>query len=108
MVSSSDCRDWLFRQPGHSFAMSSDAIPYELKRLIYEFVDLQTIKSLRQVSKAWASVGVELLLLPTFRVTSHSHDLQRLIGIGSNPTLSLQATKVISRIAFQNSGWDPR
>jgi hypothetical protein len=88
--------------------MATDTIPYELKRLIYDYVDLETIKSLRQVSKAWASVGVELLLLPSFNIKSHSLDVQRLIDIGSNPTLSLQAPKVIRKVIFQNSGWDPR
>lgn len=88
--------------------MAPDTIPYELKRLIYDYVDLQTIKSLRQVSRAWASVGVELLLLSSFHIKSHSLDVQRLIDIGSSPAVSLQAAKTIKRIVFQNSRWSPR
>jgi hypothetical protein len=88
--------------------MAPDTMPYEVKKLIYDYVDLQTIKNLRQVSKSWASVGVELLLLPTFHVKSHAHDVKRLIDIGSNATLSLQATKVVKKLVFQNSEWDPR
>ena len=83
-------------------------IPYELKRLIYDFVDLETIKSLRQVSKAWASVGTELLLLPSFFVKSHSVDTHRLLDIGSSPAVSYQAAKTIKKVIFQNSGWNPK
>ncbi|KAG0652173.1 hypothetical protein D0Z07_1322, partial [Hyphodiscus hymeniophilus] len=86
--------------------MASNTFPYEIKRLIYDYADLPTIKSLRQVSKAWALVGVELILLPTFHINSHLHDVQRLLDIGSHPTLSLQAVKVINKLSFQNTGWD--
>jgi hypothetical protein len=87
--------------------MAPDTIPYEIKRFVYDYVDLQTIKSLRQVSKAWASVGLELLLLPSFFIKSHSVDVRRLIDIGSRPVVSRQAAKTIKKVIFQNSGWDP-
>jgi hypothetical protein len=90
-----------------SLAMAQDTIPYELKRLIYDYVDLETIRSLRQVSKAWASVGLELLLLPSFFVKSHSVDVKRLRDIGTGPVVSNQAAKTINKVIFQNSGWIP-
>jgi hypothetical protein len=88
--------------------MAPDAIPYEIKRLIYDYVDFKTIKSLRQVSKAWASVGIELLLLPSFFIKNHSIDVRRLLDIGSSPTVSHQAAKTIKNIIFQNSRWSPK
>lgn len=88
--------------------MAPDTIPYELKRLIYDYVDLQTIKSLRQVSKSWASVGLEPLFLPTFFVKYHSRDVQRLIDIESAEATRFQAKKTIKKLIFQNSGWNSR
>jgi hypothetical protein len=72
-------------------------LPYEVKRLIYNYVDLETLKSLRLVSTSWAVVGLELLLLPSFVVKSYS------IDIGASPNVSRQAGRVIKTIKFCNS-----
>jgi hypothetical protein len=88
--------------------MAEVFIPNEIKRLIFEYLDLDSIKNLRQVSSSWAAVGCELLLLPTFGVKSYSVDIPRLISIGSSPELSRQAVKVVKTIAFGNINWDPR
>ena len=73
--------------------MAEVIIPYEVKRLIYEYLDLDNIKALRQVSSSWAAVGSELLLLPTFGVKSYSVDIPRLISIGSSPGFSPKRPK---------------
>ncbi len=78
-------------------------LPCEVKRLIYEHVDLEILKSLRLVSTSWAAVGLELLLLPSFVVTSYSLDVRRLSDIGICPNVSRQAARVIKTIKFYNS-----
>jgi hypothetical protein len=88
--------------------MARDIFPYEIKRLIYDYVDLQTLKCLGWVSKAWASVGLELLLLPSFFVKSYSIDLHRLIDIGKSPTVSRQATNVLKKTIFQSKRLGPQ
>ena len=78
-------------------------LPYEVKRLIYDYVGVETLKSLRLVSTSWAVVGVESLLLPSFTVRSYSLDIPRLIGIGASPNVSRQAARVIRKIKFYSS-----
>jgi hypothetical protein len=78
-------------------------LPYEVKRLIYDYVDLETLKSLRLASASWAVVGLELLLLPSFIVKSHSIDVPRLVSIGASPNVSRQAAKVIKKVKFYSS-----
>ncbi|PMD36441.1 hypothetical protein L207DRAFT_568700 [Hyaloscypha variabilis F] len=84
----------------------STNLPYEVKRLIYDYVDLETLKSLRLASASWAVVGLELLLLPSFIVKSHSIDVPRLVSIGASPNVSRQAAKVIKKVKFYSSDWD--
>jgi hypothetical protein len=78
-------------------------LPYEVKRLVYNYVDLETLKSLRLISTSWAVVGLELLFLPSFVVKSYSIDIPRLIDIGASPNVSRQAARVIKTIKFYNS-----
>jgi hypothetical protein len=87
--------------------MAEVILPNEVKRLIYEYLDLDSIKNLRQVSSSWAAVGCELLLLPSFNVKSYSVDIPRLISIGSSPELSVQAAKIVKTISFRSIDWDP-
>jgi hypothetical protein len=85
-----------------------DIFPYELKRLIYDASDLSTLKALRCVSKAWASVGADLLLLPTFSLRSYAHDLSRLLSISRSAVVGPRAAHTVSTLIFQSNGWDPR
>lgn len=78
-------------------------LPYEVKRLIYGYVDIETLKSLRLVSTSWAAVGLDVLLLPSFIVKSYSIDIPRLISIGSSLDASRQAARVIKKIKFYSS-----
>jgi hypothetical protein len=78
-------------------------LPYEVKRLIYDHVDFDTLKSLRQVSTSWAAVGLELLFLPSFIVKSYSIDIPRLINVGTSPDVSRQAARVIKTIKFNST-----
>jgi hypothetical protein len=87
--------------------MAEDILPNEVKRLMYEYLDLDSIKNLRQVSSSWAAVGRELLLLPSFTVKSYSVDIPRLISIGSSPEFSEQAAKIVKTISFRSIDWDP-
>ena len=84
-----------------------DNVPYEIKRLIYDRIDFQSLKSLRQVSKAWASAGLSLLLLPEFRINS-SRDIDRLSSISTSPDVSREAARTVRSLIFQSRGWDPR
>lgn len=83
------------------------SLPHEIKRLVYDFADLETIKALRLVSHSWAAVGIELLFLPTFVVKSYAIDLQRLIDIGSIHRIAVQAAKTIRTIEFSDNQYDP-
>jgi len=78
-------------------------LPYEVKRLIYEYVDLETLKSLRLVSASWAVVGLELLFLPCFTVKSFSIDVPRLVSIGASPIVARQAARVIKKVKFYST-----
>lgn len=87
--------------------MALDSVPYEIKRLIYDYADLQTIKDLRQVSKSWASVGLNYLLLPGFNIKS-SNDVDRLSSISTSDRVAQYAAKTVKCLIFQSRGWDPR
>jgi hypothetical protein len=84
-----------------------DLLPQELKLLIYNHVDLQTLKTLRQASPSWAQAGLPFLLLPTFNIRS-SFDTHRLLSISRSPNLSHLASRIIKHLTFQAHGWDPR
>lgn len=84
-----------------------DVLPYEVKRLIFDHVDLLSLKQLRLVSKSWATVGAEALLIPTFSVKSYSVDFDRLSKIGQSPAILRHAAATINTIVFQSLDWDP-
>ncbi|KAH7418446.1 hypothetical protein BKA64DRAFT_199352 [Cadophora sp. MPI-SDFR-AT-0126] len=86
--------------------MAEIALPFEVKRLICDYVDLPTIKSLRLVSQSWAAVGSELLFLSTFTIKSSATDISRLLDIGSRPQVAQQAAKTIRTLSFWSSDWD--
>ncbi|KAL2074386.1 hypothetical protein VTL71DRAFT_8164 [Oculimacula yallundae] len=87
--------------------MAETKLPFEVKRLIYDYADLPTIKSLRLASRDWAAVGIELLFLPTFIVKSPVKDLTRLINAGTSLEVARQAAKTIRTISFWSNDWDP-
>lgn len=85
-------------------------LPYEVKRSIFGYVDLASVKALRLVSSSWAVVGLELLLLPSFTVKSSSIDIPRLMNIGASPDVSRQAARIIKTIKFYSTvvyPWNP-
>jgi len=84
-----------------------DKLPYEVKRLVFDHVDLQTLKHLRLVSRSWATAGTELLLLPTLFVRSYSIDIPRLNRIGQSPAVSRHAATTVKTLVFQSVDWDP-
>ena len=86
--------------------MDETTLPFEVKRLIYDHIDLPTIKSLRLVSQSWAAVGIELLFLPTFTIKSSAIDISRLLKIGSRPQVAQQAAKTIRTLSFWSNDWD--
>jgi hypothetical protein len=88
-------------------ALDIDNVPYEIKRLIYDHADLQTLKAFRQVSKSWASAGLNSLLLPDFNIKS-SCDVDRLLSISTSPGIAREAAKTVKCLIFQSRGWDPR
>jgi len=87
--------------------MTEDILPYEVKRLIFDYVDLETLKQLRLTSHSWAAVGTELLLLPTLFIKSYSVDIPRLTSIGNSPTVSQHAATTVKSVVFQSLDWDP-
>jgi hypothetical protein len=91
----------------NSSSRAHDLFPHEIKILIYQHVDLESLKTLRYASPSWASAGLQYLLLPTFNVRS-TRDIHRLLAIGLSPNVSHQAAKTITRLSFQSQGWDPR
>ena len=80
--------------------LAEDVLPFEVKRLIYDYVDLRTFRSLRLVSTSWAAAGLEVLLLPTFFVGSSSLDGARLKAIGASTTVSSQAAHIVRKLVF--------
>lgn len=84
-----------------------DKLPYEVKRLIFDHVDLHTLKQLRLASNSWATVGAEFLLQPTLFVKSYSIDIPRLTSIGQSPTISRHAATKVINIIFQSVDWEP-
>ena len=82
-----------------------DVLPFEIKRIIYDYSDLPNIKQLRLVSRAWAVAGVGSLLLPRFSVRSFD-DILRLQAIGANPQISQHAVKTVNTLVLQTRGWD--
>ncbi|KAK0124538.1 hypothetical protein ONS95_009486 [Cadophora gregata] len=86
--------------------MAQIVLPFEVKRLICDHVDLPTIKSLRLVSHSWAAVGMELLFLPTFTIKSSAIDISCLIRIGSCPGVARQAAKTIRTLSIWSNDWD--
>ncbi|KAF8864110.1 hypothetical protein BDZ45DRAFT_53555 [Acephala macrosclerotiorum] len=82
-------------------------LPHEIKRLVFDHADIDTFKALRLVSSSWASVGLEVLFLPTFVVKSPGIDLRRLIGIGNRYNTAQQAAKTITTLEFRDNEYDP-
>ncbi|KAE8446281.1 hypothetical protein EG329_012367 [Mollisiaceae sp. DMI_Dod_QoI] len=89
------------------FRMTEVFIPIEVKKLIYEYLDLDSFKNLRQVSSSWAQAGFGFLLFPTFNIKSYFVDINRLVGIGRSPELSQQAASIVKTIAVRSIDWDP-
>ncbi|KAE8451228.1 hypothetical protein EG329_004392 [Mollisiaceae sp. DMI_Dod_QoI] len=83
------------------------SLPHEIKRLICDHADLDTVKALRLVSSSWANVGIEILFLPTFVIKSYAIDLQRLIAIGSSRNTAQQAANIIRSLEFRDNKYDP-
>jgi hypothetical protein len=83
--------------------MAEALLPYEVRRLIFDHLDLESLKTLRQVSTSWATVGIELLLLPSFLVRSYSIDMPRLISIGASQNVARQAARVIKNVKFHST-----
>lgn len=88
-------------------SVAEDVLPYEVKRLVFNYVDLDTLKQLRLASHSWAAVGTELLLLPTIFIKSYSADIPRLTSIGSSPAVSQHAATTVKSVVFQSHDWDP-
>jgi hypothetical protein len=83
--------------------MAEAALPHEVRRLVFDHLDLEALKTLRQVSTSWATVGTELLLLPSFVVKSYSIDVPRLISIGGSQNVSRLAARIIKTIKFYST-----
>ncbi|CZR54454.1 uncharacterized protein PAC_04338 [Phialocephala subalpina] len=83
------------------------SLPHEIKRLIFDSADIHTIKALRLVSSSWASIGLEVLLLPTFVIKSPAVDFQRLVDIGNHYNTAQQAAKTINTLEFRDNEYDP-
>ncbi|KAH8658657.1 hypothetical protein BGZ60DRAFT_415273 [Tricladium varicosporioides] len=86
---------------------ATDSLPFEVKRLIADHVDLKSLKQLRLTSKVWAVVGLDLLLLPTFSIRSYARDIPRLLQIGNHPELSSKAAQIVRSVIFQTFDWEP-
>ncbi|KAF4625691.1 hypothetical protein G7Y89_g12472 [Cudoniella acicularis] len=87
--------------------MADNKLPFEIRKLIAESVDLETLKNLRLASKTWSAIGLDLLLLPTFHVKSFAFDIPRLINVSKHAELSCRAARIIKTVVFQSSNWDP-
>ena len=90
-------------------AVSTQALlPFEVKILIYNYVDLKTFKALRLVSPSWAAAGLEVLLLPTFFMAFSSIDAARLQAFCTSSKVSSHAGHVVKNMVFQTNDWDPK
>jgi hypothetical protein len=82
------------------------ALPNEVRSLICGFVDdsddLETLKSLRLVSKGWAYAAVAFLLRGTFAIKSDL-DVERLMNVTSDINWASQAARTINTIQIQNT-----
>lgn len=81
-------------------------LPNEIKLMIFKNCTLASLKTLRLVSKSWAAVGLDILLLPTFVISPHRRDISRLLNISQHPTLSCLALKTIRTLEFIGNDWD--
>ncbi|CAG8973577.1 hypothetical protein HYALB_00009645 [Hymenoscyphus albidus] len=87
--------------------MATDSLPYEIKRMIFDYLNLSIVKALRLVSKSWSIVGTEFLFPATYHVRSFTKDILRLIEISQSPNFSHQFTKSTKEITFQITDWLP-
>lgn len=62
-----------------------DQLPAELRQEILQHLDLDSLKSLRQASKDWASLGEEYLISSTFKTYLHRDDFGRLESLSEHP-----------------------
>jgi hypothetical protein len=65
-------------------------LPIEILRQIVAHLELQALKSARQVSRVWGLVGEEYLMLPTFTCLPHRPDILRLEEICQHHTFRHQ------------------
>ncbi|CAG8959149.1 hypothetical protein HYFRA_00013012 [Hymenoscyphus fraxineus] len=87
--------------------MATDNLPYEIKRMIFDHLNLPIIKVLRLVSKSWSTVGIEFLFTASYHVRSFTKDILRLIEISQSPNVSHQFAKSTKEITFQITDWLP-
>jgi hypothetical protein len=65
-----------------------DTLPIELLRLIFEYADVTTVRTMRLVAPLLAEVGYDYMLAAEFTVLRRTNDADRLQNIASHPRLS--------------------
>ena len=59
-------------------------LPVELRQTVLQFLDLESLKSIRLTSKAWAVLGEEYLISDSFTTLPHRDDMSRLLSISQH------------------------
>jgi len=71
-----------------------EQLPVELRRAIISHIDVPTLKKLRLTSKAWAELGEEYLISPTFTTFPHRPDTFRLLALADHPKFSYRIQEI--------------
>ncbi|KAH8592896.1 hypothetical protein B0O99DRAFT_596721 [Bisporella sp. PMI_857] len=77
-------------------------LPIELRQNILQYVDLSSLKAIRQTSKAWADLGEEYLISPSFTALPCRSDMDRLLSISKHPKLSYRVQSVTINLGEVN------
>lgn len=79
-----------------------DNLPVELRRQIFQHLELSSIKSLRLTSHANASVGEDFLVAPTFNTLIYRDDFTRLLALSQSSKYSHRITNLNINLAELN------
>jgi len=79
-----------------------EVLPVELRQTILQILDLDSLKSIRLASKAWAFLAEEYLISPSFTTLPHRDDMSRLLAISQHPNFCfrIQNCKLTSVLTF--------
>ena len=82
-----------------------EVLPVELRQTILQILDLESLKSIRLASKAWAFLAEEYLISPSFTTLPHRDDMSRLLAISQHPNFCFRIQNC--KLTCFRLYWDP-